>query len=226
MFDISSLLKGSKIKQSNPKMWSDLFKNKSDIPKTDDITFDVIKTLKYLKLAGRIIEIKIKYGGQVLFVGTSNISSALIKKYADESNSFYVNSKWLGGMLTNWRTFQKRLQEFKYLEQIVFTKKFENLSKKDYSKQYKKYKKLESIYSGIKGMVRRPSIVIFASQSKHYLAIRECFKLGIPTICITNSNSDPSLIPYIIPTNDNSYKAINFILKYLSKKIYLNKRSI
>jgi small subunit ribosomal protein S2 len=122
-------------------------------------------------------------------------------------------------MLTNWSTLQKRINRLKELEQLETQGNFQNLSKKDYSKQRKELDKLKRLFNGIKNMTSLPDIVIFTNQLKDYLAIQECLKLGIPSICIVDTNCDPELVPYPIPANDDSSSSINFILNYLSNKI-------
>lgn len=180
---------------------------------------DLVKTSKLLKLAGNVLEKKAQKGGKFLFVGTTQAASSIVAKQAKRTNSFYINYRWLGGMLTNWTTIQKRIERLKYLEKQEGNR--ENLSKKEYSAQLKEMNKLKRLFNGIKEMSDFPDVVIFTNQLKDSLAIQECLKLGIPTICIVDSNCDPDLIPYPIPANDDSSSSINFILNYLVNKISL-----
>ena len=181
--------------------------------------FDLVKTSKLLKLAGNVLEKKAEKGGKFLFVGTNKLSSLIIAKQANRSNSYYINYRWLGGMLTNWSTVQMQIQRLKDLEKQESEGAFEILSKKDYSSKRKDLDKLRRLFSGIKDMTSLPDIVIFTSQLKDSLAIQECLRLGIPTICIVDTNCDPDLIPYPIPANDDSSSSINFILNYLVNRI-------
>jgi small subunit ribosomal protein S2 len=181
--------------------------------------FDLVKTSKLLRLAGNILQKKAEKGGKFLFVGTNRVSSSIVVKQAKESNSYYINYRWLGGMLTNWSTVQKRIDRLKMLEQQELNGDFEKLSKKDYSAIRKEIDKLRKLFNGIKDMKSLPDVVIFTSQLKDSLAIQECLKLGIPTICIVDTNCNPDLIPYPIPANDDSSSSINFILTYLSNRI-------
>ena len=181
--------------------------------------FDLVKTSKLLKLAGNVLEKKAEKGGKFLFVGTNKLSSLIIAKQAKRSNSYYINYRWLGGMLTNWSTVQMQIQRLKDLEKQESEGAFEILSKKDYSSKRKDLDKLRRLFSGIKDMTSLPDIVIFTSQLKDSLAIQECLRLGIPTICIVDTNCDPDLIPYPIPANDDSSSSINFILNYLVNRI-------
>ena len=183
--------------------------------------FDLVKTSKLLRLAGNVLEKKAAKGGKFLFVGTNRLSSSIIAKQAKRANSFYINYRWLGGMLTNWSTVQKRIERLKFLDQQEANGAFENLSKKEYSSQRKEIDKLRRLFTGIKDMSTLPDVVIFTNQLKDSLAIQECLRLGIPTICIVDTNCNPDLIPYPIPANDDSSSSINFILNYLVNRISL-----
>jgi small subunit ribosomal protein S2 len=181
--------------------------------------FDLVKTSKLLKLAGNVLEKKAIKGGKFLFVGTNKLSSSIIAKQAKRAESFYINYRWLGGMLTNWPTVQLQIQRLKDLEKQEAEGYFELLSKKDYSSKRKELDKLRRLFNGIKDMSSLPDVVIFTNQLKDSLAIQECLRLGIPTICIVDTNCDPDLIPYPIPANDDSSSSINFILNYLVNRI-------
>jgi small subunit ribosomal protein S2 len=183
--------------------------------------FDLVKTSKLLKIAGNVLEKKAEKGGKFLFVGTNKLSSSIIVKQAKRVNSFYINYRWLGGMLTNWSTIKKRIDRLKKLEEQEVNGTFETLSKKDYSSQRKEMEKLKRLFNGIKEMSDLPDLVIFTSQLKDSLAIQECLRLGIPAICIVDTNCNPDLVPYPIPANDDSSSSINFILTYLVNRISL-----
>ena len=181
--------------------------------------FDLVKTSKLLRLAGNVLQKKAEKNGKILIVGTNKLSSSIVAKQAKRANCFYINYRWLGGMLTNWTTIQKRIERLKFLENEEKLGNFEHLSKREYSSQRKEMDKLKRLFNGIKEMTSLPDIVIFTNQLKDTLAIQECIKLGIPTICIVDSNCDPDLIPYPIPANDDSSSSINFILNYLVNRI-------
>lgn len=181
--------------------------------------FDLVKTSKLLKVAGNVLEKKAKKGGKFLFVGTNKLSSAIVAKQAKRVNSFYVNYRWLGGMLTNWSTIKKRIERLRELEELELNGTFESLSKKDYSQQRKEMDQLKKLFNGIKDMTDLPDVVIFSNQLKDSLAIKECLRLGIPAISIVDTNCDPDLVPYPIPANDDSSSSINFILNYLTNRI-------
>ena len=186
--------------------------------------FDLVKTSKLLKLAGNVVEKKAEKGCNFLFVGTNKLASSIVAKQSRRVNGYYINYRWLGGMLTNWPTVQKRIDRLKELEKDEAEGKFELLSKKEYSAQRKEMDKLKRLFNGIKDMTTLPDVVIFTNQLKDSLAIQECLKLGLPTISIVDSNCDPDLIPYPIPANDDSSASINFILNYLVNRISIGKK--
>jgi len=181
--------------------------------------FDLVKTSKLLRLAGNVLQKKAEKKCNFLFVGTNRLSSSIVAKQAIRAESYYINYRWLGGMLTNWSTVQKRIDRLKELEKQELDGNFETLSKKDYSAQRKEIDKLRRLFNGIKEMTALPDVVIFTNQLKDSLAIQECLRLGIPTICIVDTNCNPDLIPYPIPANDDSSASINFILNYLVNRI-------
>lgn len=181
--------------------------------------FDLVKTSKLLRLAGNVLQKKAEKGGKFLFVGTNRLSASIVAKQAKRCNAYYINYRWLGGMLTNWNTVQKRIERLKDLERQELEGNLEKLSKKDYSSQRKEIDKLRRLFNGIKEMAALPDVVIFTNQLKDSLAIQECLRLGIPTICIVDTNCNPDLIPYPIPANDDSSSSVNFILNYLVNRI-------
>jgi small subunit ribosomal protein S2 len=212
---------GHRPKEWNPKMAPYILYEKYGYH-----IFDLVKTSKLLKLAGNVLEKKAEKNGKFLFVGTNKLSSSIIAKQAKRTNNFYINYRWLGGMLTNWSTIQKRIERLKFLEEQELKGNFETLSKKDYSAQRKEMDKLKRLFNGIKEMTSLPDAVIFTSQLKDSLAIQECLRLGIPTICIVDTNCNPDLIPYPIPANDDSSSSINFILNYLVNRISLGYKNL
>jgi small subunit ribosomal protein S2 len=183
--------------------------------------FDLVKTAKLLKIAGNVLEKKAEKGEKFLFVGTNKLSSSIIAKQAQRINSFYINYRWLGGMLTNWSTIKKRIDRLKSMEEQEKNGTFEKLSKKEYSSKRKEMEKLKRLFKGIKEMKDLPDMVIFTNQFKDSLAIQECLRLGIPAICIVDTNCDPDLVPFPIPANDDSSSSITFILNYLVNRIML-----
>lgn len=203
-------------KQWNPKMAPYIVSEKQGYH-----IIDLVKTSKLLSIAGNILQKKAEKQGKFLFVGTNRISSSIVAKQAKRCNSFYINYRWLGGMLTNWSTVQKQVERLKEFEREEVNGGFDLLSKKDFSQKRKEMEKLRRLFNGIKEMKSLPDVVIFTNQLKDSLAIQECLRLGIPTISIVDTNCDPDLIPYPIPANDDSSASITFILNYLVNRISL-----
>ena len=181
--------------------------------------FDLVKTSKLLRLAGNVVEKKAQKNGKFLFVGTNRVSSSIVAQQAKRCGSYYINYRWLGGMLTNWSTIQNRILRLKELEKEEIEGNFELISKKEASKKKKEMEKLRRLFSGIKNMTSLPDVVIFTNQLKDSIAIQECLILGIPTISIVDSNCNPDLIPYPIPANDDSSASVHFLLTYLGNRI-------
>ena len=152
-------------------------------------------------------------------MGTNRVSSSIVAQEAIRCKNFYINYRWLGGMLTNWPTIQNRIQRLKDLEKEEIQGDFELFSKKEASKKRKEMEKLRRLFNGIKNMTSLPDVVIFTNQLKDSLAIQECLILGIPTISIVDSNCDPDLVPYPIPANDDSSASVRFLLNYLVNRI-------
>lgn len=205
---------GHSPKEWNPKMAPYLLYTKYGYH-----IFDLVKTSKLLRLAGNSLEKKAAKGGKFLFVGTTRLASSIVSKQAKRCDNYYINYRWLGGMLTNWSTLQKRIQRLEELENQEREGYLEQLSKKEYNQQKKEMDKLHRLFVGIKNMKELPDAIIFTNQLKEFNAIQECLRLGIPAISIVDSNCNPDLIPYPIPANDDSSSSINFILNYLSNRI-------
>jgi small subunit ribosomal protein S2 len=180
---------------------------------------DLVQTIKFLKKAGDLVEKKIKNGENILFVGTTKLTSNIVLKNATRTSSSYITHRWLGGMLTNWPTIKKQVDRLIELEKTNFDIEFSNFSKKEISLRKKELIKLKKLFNGIKTLNKLPDLVIFTNQAKEYRAIQECLRLGIPCISIVDSNCNPDLTPYPIPANDDSITSLNFVLTYLSNRI-------
>lgn len=202
----------------NPKMAPYILKNAKQYHIFDLVTFH-----KRLKIVSQFLQTKVQENCKILFVGTTKESSELVKEYALKTNSFYINYRWLGGMLTNWTTFQNRIQRLKKLKEYEHSSAHENLSKKAQQETHKEIKKLERYFEGIQDMLSLPDIVIFMNQSKEYSAIQECRKLGISIISIINTNENSTISPYLLSANTESKYSLEFILNYLTTKILVAK---
>ena len=181
--------------------------------------FDLVKTSKLLRLAGNVLEKKAQKGGKFLFVGTNRLSSSIVAKQALRCDSYYINYRWLGGMLTNWQTVKTRIERLKKLEQQEEDGLLEILPKKEASSIRKELEKLKKNLNGIKNMPRIPDILIVVDQRRELTAIKEAISLNLPIVSILDTNCDPDLIDIPIPGNDDSIGSIKLILKTLSKSI-------
>jgi small subunit ribosomal protein S2 len=181
--------------------------------------FDLFKTHKLLHVAGNVLQSCAQYGGQVLFVGITPHLSSLVSWYAKKCKSYYLTSQWLPGTLTNLNILQSKITKTLNLNKISLPKNTLLLEKIKMSAQHRRLLKFNQAVSGIQNMSALPNVVIFSDETTHSEGIYECKKLGIPTIAIVDSNSNPELITYPIPANDNSILSINFILNFLTNSI-------
>ena len=184
---------------------------------------DLVQSAQLLKEANSYLESASEKGKTFLFVGTKRQASALVAQEAKRCNSYYVNHRWLGGMLTNWTTLKERIVRLKTLEQEEADQVFDLLPKKEASLRRKELEKLRKNLDGIKDMHRIPDVVILVDQKREMTAIRECQKLGIPIVSILDTNCDPDLIDIPIPGNDDAVGSIKLILQSLTDSINTGK---
>ena len=176
---------------------------------------DLIQSATLLKKAMRYLEVAASKNQKVLFVGTKRQATTLIAQEAKRSNSYYVNHRWLGGMLTNWTTMKERIEKLKDLEKQESEGTFDLLTKKEGALRRKELTKLRKYLDGIKSMTSLPDVVIIIDQRREITAIAECRKLGIPIVSILDTNCDPDLVDIPIPGNDDAVRSIKLILSRL-----------
>ena len=205
---------GHKAYRWNPKMFPYIYSEVNNIH-----ILDLVQSATLLKEANVYLESAASQGKKFLFIGTKRQASTLIAKEAKRCNSFYINHRWLGGMLTNWTTLKERIEHLKDLEQQEANGIFNLLTKKEASLRRKKLKKLRTHLDGIKIMQDLPDIAIIIDQKREMTAIKECQKLGIPIVSILDTNCNPDLIDIPIPGNDDAVRSIKLILKSLSDSI-------
>lgn len=198
---------GHQAKKWNPKMKPFIYTQKDNIH-----VIDLIKTYVHLNHVSKFLTEATSTGKTVLFVGTKKQASQLIAKAALSCNSFYVNEKWLGGMLTNWQTIRLSIKKLKALETQEKKGLFAKLPKKETARLTKEKEKLQKYLGGLKDMQRVPDIVIIIGQSEEINALRECNKLTIRSITILDTDCDPSISDLIIPANDDSMPSIKLLL--------------
>lgn len=205
---------GHQTKRWNPKMKEYIYSSRDDI-----YIIDLQKTAKKIEEAYAALKTIAENGGKVLFVGTRKQASDAIKDEATRVNMFYVNERWLGGTLTNFRTIRRRI---KYLEDIEKMEKdgtFEVLPKKEVIGLKKEYDKLNKLLCGIREMHKLPDALVIVDPSKEEIAIREARKLNIPVFGIVDTNCDPDMVDYVIPGNDDAIRAVKLIISVLANAV-------
>ena len=212
---------GHKAYRWNPKMFPYIYTERNNIH-----ILDLVQSAQFLKEANRYVQSAASNGQIFLFIGTKRQASNLITQEAKRCNSFYVNHRWLGGMLTNWVTLKSRIEHLKTLEQEEVDQVFDLLPKKEASVRLKELEKLRKHLNGVKNMERLPDVAIIVDQKREITAVRECRKLGIPIISILDTNCDPDLVDIPIPGNDDAVRSIKLILKSLTDNINLGKSKI
>ena len=212
---------GHKAYRWNPKMFPYIYTERNNIH-----ILDLVQSAQLLKEANSYVQSSSEKGKTFLFIGTKRQASALIAQEAKRCNSYYVNHRWLGGMLTNWVTLKSRIARLKNLEQEEADEVFKLLPKKEASLRKKELEKLRRNLNGIKDMEKLPDIVIVIDQKREITAIRECRTLGIPIISILDTNCDPDLVDIPIPGNDDAVGSIKLILQSLSDSIITGKSKI
>jgi small subunit ribosomal protein S2 len=205
---------GHKAHRWNPKMFPYIYSEVNNIH-----ILDLIQSATLLKKAMRYLEVAASKNQKVLFVGTKRQATTLIAQEAKRCNSYYVNHRWLGGMLTNWSTMKERIEKLKDLELQESEGTFDLLTKKEGALRRKKLVKLRKYLDGIKSMTSLPDVVIVVDQRREITAIAECRKLGIPIVSILDTNCDPDLIDIPIPGNDDAVRSIKLILTLLTDSI-------
>mgnify|MGYP003331693285 CR=1 FL=1 len=205
---------GHKAYRWNPKMFPYIYSEVNNIH-----ILDLVQSAQLLKEANAYVKSEASKDKVFLFIGTKRQASNLIAQEAKRSNSYYVNHRWLGGMLTNWVTLKSRIERLKTLEKEEADQVFELLPKKEVSLRRKELEKLRKHLNGIKNMPRIPDVAIVVDQKREMTAIRECRKLGIPVISILDTNCDPDLVDIPIPGNDDAVRSIKLILTLLTDSI-------
>jgi len=196
---------GHNTRRWNPKMAPYLFGVRNGIH-----IIDLQQTVPMLHRALAAIRDVTASGGRVLFVGTKRQASERIAEAARRSGQYYVNHRWLGGMMTNWETISKSIKRLKELDDKLGSDDFSGLTKKELLMMTRERDKLERSLGGIKDMGGLPNILVVLDTNKEDLAVMEARKLGIPVVAVIDSNSDPDGVDYPIPGNDDAIRAIEF----------------
>src|SRR5438552_7510378 len=205
---------GHETKRWNAKMKEYIFGERNGI-----YIIDLQKTLKMFKEASKFIAELASQGRIVLFVGTKRQAQDAIAEEAQRCNGFYVNQRWLGGLLTNWVTVQKSVKRLKELDEMATDGRYELLPKKEVIKLERERKHLQANLAGIKDMNRLPDILFVIDSNKEAIAVKEARKLGIPVVAVVDTNCDPTEVDWVIPGNDDALRAIRLFASKVADSI-------
>ncbi len=205
---------GHQTRRWNPKMKRYIYTERNKV-----YIIDLQKTVKELETACNFISKIASEGGDVLFVGTKKQASESVKEEALRCNMYYVNARWLGGMMTNFKTIRTRVDRLYKLNKMKEDGTFDLLPKKEVNKLNLEIEKLEKFLGGIKKMEKLPKALFIVDPKKERIAVLEAKKLGIPIVAIVDTNCDPDEIDYVIPGNDDAIRAVKLITSLISTTI-------
>ena len=205
---------GHQTRRWNPKMAKYIFTERNGI-----YIIDLQKTVKKLEEAYNFVRDLSVEGKSVLFVGTKKQAQDSVKEEAERAGAYYVNARWLGGMLTNFTTIRTRIERLKQLRTMEEDGTFELLPKKEVVKLNLEIEKLEKFLGGIKDMKEIPGALFIIDPRKERIAVAEAKKLGIPIVAIVDTNCDPDEIDYVIPGNDDAIRAVKLISSAIANAI-------
>ncbi len=194
---------GHQTKRWNPKMKEYIFGERNGI-----YIIDLQKTLKMFKEASKFVTDLTAQGKVILFVGTKRQAQDAIAEEATRAGMFYINQRWLGGLLTNWVTVQKSVKRLQELDEMATDGRYELLTKKEVIKLERERKHLQANLAGIKSMRRLPDAIFVVDSNNEAIAVKEARKLGIPVVAVVDTNCDPTVVDYVIPGNDDALRAI------------------
>ena len=205
---------GHQTKRWDPKMKGFIFAERNGIH-----IIDLQKTISAIKQAYEAVRKTVLDGRSVLFVGTKRQAQQAIEREAKRCGMFYVNNRWLGGMLTNFATIRKSLLRLKKLEKMEVDGTFENLTKKEIARVQKEKTRLEKNLGGIKEMKDLPGVVFVIDTKVESIAVSEALRVGVPIVAVVDTNCDPESIHYPIPGNDDAIRAINLISQIIANAV-------
>jgi small subunit ribosomal protein S2 len=205
---------GHQTRRWNPKMKKFIFTERNGI-----YIIDLQKTLATMQKAANVVREVTARGESILFVGTKPQASPIIKEEAERSGQYFVTNRWLGGMLTNFRTIRQSVKRLDHLDKMATDGTYEHLTKKETLNIDKQRERLSSVLSGIRTMNRLPGLLIVVDTKKEKIAVAEAERLGIPICAVLDTNCDPDPIDYPIPGNDDAIRSIKLILHYVTDAI-------
>ena len=205
---------GHQVKRWDPRMKKYIFAQRNGIH-----IIDLQKTIGAIKDSYEAVRKVVTSGKSVLFVGTKKQAQQAVQKEAERCGMYYVNNRWLGGMLTNFSTIKKSLQRLKKIEKMEIDGTFENLTKKEVSALQKEKVKLEKNLGGIKEMKELPGCIFIIDTHKEQIAVAEARRMGIPIIAVVDTNCNPEGIDYPIPGNDDAIRAISLFTSIIANAV-------
>ena len=210
---------GHQTRRWDPRMAEYIFQARNGIH-----IIDLQKTSKKIDEAYAFLKEQVEEGKTVLFVGTKKQAQECVKEAAEKSGMYYVDQRWLGGMLTNFETIRARVQRLKDLEKMQEDGTFEVLPKKEVILLKKEMEKLERNLGGIKDMEKIPGVIFLVDPKKEHIAVLEAKKLGIPVIGLVDTNCNPEEVDYAIPGNDDAIRAVKLITDVMANAIIEGKQ--
>ncbi len=210
---------GHQTRRWNPKMEEYIFTERNGI-----YIIDLQKTVNLIDTAYNYMKDVAADGGVVLFVGTKKQAQDSIEEEATRAGQYYVNHRWLGGTLTNWKTIQSRIARLKELKKMAEDGTFDVLPKKEVAVLTKQREKLERFLGGIEDMPKIPDVMFIVDPHKEQIAVKEAQKLHIPIVAMVDTNTDPDDIDYVIPSNDDAIRAVRLITSKMADAIVEGKQ--
>ena len=211
---------GHKAQRWNPKMFPYIYAERNGIH-----ILDLIQTIEFLKRACEFSKKASTNKQTFLFVGTKKHVASLVASEAQKCGAFYINHRWLGGMLTNWVTIKSRINRLNELEEQEKLTLFKDLPKKEAANLKKELEKLRKYFNGVKTMKDIPDVLVIIDQKREIIAIQEALSLNIPIISIIDTNCDPDLATLPIPGNDDSIRSIKYIVRNIADSICLGQQT-
>jgi len=202
---------GHQTRRWNPKMKPFIFQERNGI-----YILDLQQTLKRLLEAHAFVRDAVREGGRVLFVGTKKQASDAIKEEAERVGMYYINQRWLGGLLTNFRTIHGRIRRLRELEQMEAEGKFEGMPKKAAKVYRTEISKLQKYLGGVRNMDSPPEVMFIVDLRKEYIAFLEAKKLGVKVVALVDTNCDPTGVDYPVPGNDDAIRAVRLVAKVIA----------
>lgn len=205
---------GHQTRRWNPKMKRYIYGARNGI-----YILDLHQTIRLFEEALDFVKTTVENGGTILFVGTKKQAQSAIKEAAQRSGSYFIAERWLGGLLTNWKTIQQRISRLKELDRMEAEGYMQRLPKKEMLKRLEERAQLNRFLEGVRNMNGMPTAMFVVDLNKESIAVMEARKLGIPIVAVVDTNCDPDLVDYVIPGNDDAIRAIRLVTGKVAEAI-------